>query len=105
MLMNVVDGTAIRDHMPFKTPFLPQNILQKSPAGTSRFAIDPVIRAHHCFNLGLFNRVTKRRKICLSEVLLTDHRVKLMTENLRSAMNSVMLSTSRDFHILRMVSL
>lgn len=80
---HILDSIAVRrDPVPFvrgaPIPVVPQDIIQQPIVGTSRHAIDGVIRAHESADFGVAGAGLEGREVVLDHVLLGDGGIKLV---------------------------
>src|SRR5690554_3117790 len=103
--MDIMDRAAIGDDVTGETPFLSQDIYQKTLAGAGRFAVHPVVGAHHRLHLALADSSAKGREVSFAQILLADLGVKSMAQRFRTAVDRIMLGAGGRLQVFRVVTL
>ena len=98
--VEVADGPAIRDDMPFKVPLSAEGITQKRFAAAAGFAVCTVVSAHDSLYLCLCYKILERGKIGLFHVLWTRDCVELMAQCFRPAVHGEVLRTRGALQVL-----
>src|SRR5215813_8275045 len=89
-LMEVADGPAIGDDITFEAPLFAKCVEEKV-IGTRGLTEHGVIGAHDGVGLALHNRSAKRWRVGVGEIVRRDGHVEAMAQNLRTAMDGVVL--------------
>ncbi len=103
--MKILDGPAVTQKMPLKTPCVHENILVKQLAGTGRFPQNPVVGSHNRFNIGFCDQCLKSRKISFMQIFQAGNGIKFMPQGLRAGMYGIMFCTGTRFQVLGMITL
>ena len=88
-LVEIPYRPAVRDKIAVKAPFF--QLIHKITACTGRLSVDSVVCAHDSFDLCLFHKALKRRKISFVQILFADACVEAVACLLGSAVRSKML--------------
>ena len=99
ILVKILNGAAVRDHMALESPFFPEDFLQQRVAAAGRLPVHPVIGAHNALHIGFLDAGLKSGKIGLLQIFFAHNGVKLVAESLRAAVGGKMLGAGRRLQI------
>ena len=103
--VDVVDGPAVRDHVPVEAPLLAQDVQEQALAGRGRLAVDAVVGAHDGRHLPFLHEGAERGEVRLVEIALAGAGVEVVAVRLRAAVDREVLGGGDDLEVPRVVSL
>ena len=105
ILIEVLDGPAIGDHVSIESPFPPQNRFKEFVASATRRAQESVVGAHHGVCLPILDGHPECRQVRFAQIPLIDDRIEHVALRFRSAVNGKMLRRRDRLEVERMVPL
>ena len=104
MLMKIVDGAAVADHVAREAPTAAQDVGQQELAAAAGFAERAVVGAHHGLDPGA-DEFLEGRQVGIVEILGRGPGVETMSGLLGAAVHGVVLGAGGGLEIVRMVAL
>jgi hypothetical protein len=104
VLVKIVDGAAVADHVAAEAPALAQRFPEQPAAGAARLAQGAVVGAHHGLDAGA-HELLEGGQIGFREILRCGLRVENVALRLRAAVHRKVLRAGRGLEIMRMVAL
>ena len=98
--MEIADGPAVGSHMTFEAPLLTQDIHQQGLGAAGRFAVDAVVRAHECLDIGFLDGSLEGGQVGLPHVLGIGDSVELMTDGFGTGMHRKVLGAGGRLEVL-----
>ena len=94
----VVNGTAVTGYDTLESPFVALDALQITGVATTRLTVDALICAHDFLHIALLDKCLEGWQIGLPKVTLGKFlNVDLMTVPFRSAVDSIVFGTGKEF--------
>ena len=103
--VDVADGPAVRDHIPLKSEYPVEDVLEQGLAAAGGLPVDPVVGPHHRGGIGVVDAVPERPQIRLEQVFLPHLGIEAVAQALRPAVDGVVLQGGVHLPVHRVVPL